>query len=129
MPITQRIPDSASERTALVFGASGIIGWDVTLQALQYPVPQAFKRVIALTNRPLTKKDAYLPDDSRLDIYSGIDLASGVEDAINSLAKVPGIGDVTHVYFAGKQLTQPYRETARVHRPNASLSNTKVHAH
>jgi hypothetical protein len=128
-PMAQRTPDSGSEHTALVLGASGIIGWRVTLEAIQYPAPQAFKRVIALTNRPLTKKDAYLPDNSRLDIHSGIDLTKDVEEATNSLATIPGIGDVTHVYFTGKQCAQPDRGMASVHRLNACQSNTQVHAH
>jgi hypothetical protein len=128
----QRTCDSDSECTALIFGASGIIGWGVTLQAILYPAPQAFKRVIALTNRPLTKKDAYLPNDSRLNIHSGIDLTKGVEEANKALAKIRGIGDVTHVYFTGKQFALPYgpyQTMASAHPPNCFRPNTKVYAH
>jgi nucleoside-diphosphate-sugar epimerase len=53
---------------ALVFGASGITGWAIVKEALQYPTPTAFNKVIGLTNRPLTKPQALLPEDDRLEL-------------------------------------------------------------
>jgi hypothetical protein len=90
--------------TALIFGASGITGWAVAKAALEYPTPTTFDKVIALTNRPLSKQDAYLPDDSRLALYSGIDLSSGVDKLVGDLKKIDGIEGVTHVYFTGESL-------------------------
>jgi hypothetical protein len=70
-------------------------------QALQYRTPKTFKRVIALTNRPLSKEGAYLSDYNRLNLYSGIDLTKGVKEATKSLGKISGIDGLTHVYFTG----------------------------
>jgi hypothetical protein len=63
---------------ALVFGASGITGWAIVQEALKYPTLDTFATVIGLTNRPLTKSEALLPDDERLELYRGVDLSSGV---------------------------------------------------
>jgi hypothetical protein len=87
---------------ALVFGASSITGWAVVQEALQYPSPATFDKVIGLTNRPLTKSDALLPEDERLELHSGVDLRSGVSQVEASLRQIDGIEGVTHVYFSGK---------------------------
>jgi hypothetical protein len=87
---------------ALVFGASGITGWAVAKEALKYPTPTTFDQVIGLTNRPLTKLEALLPEDERLQLYSGIDLSAGVSQVQASLQKIHGIEGVTHVYFSGE---------------------------
>jgi hypothetical protein len=86
---------------ALVFGASGITGWAIVQEALTYPSPTTFDKVIGLTNRPLTKSEALLPDDERLELYSGVDLSSGASTVENALKRIHGIQGVTHVYFAG----------------------------
>jgi hypothetical protein len=91
-----------SPRCALVFGASGITGWSVVQEALTYPTPTTFDRVIGLTNRPLTKGEALFPGDERLSLYSGINLSTGVEAVEAGLKHIPGIEGVTHVYFGGK---------------------------
>jgi hypothetical protein len=91
-----------SPRRALVFGASGITGWSLVQEALTYPTPTTFDRVIGITNRPLTKGDALLPDNERLSLYSGINLSRGVEAVESGMKGIPGIGGVTHVYFGGK---------------------------
>jgi hypothetical protein len=90
---------------ALVFGASGITGWAILKEALNYPSSDTFDRVIGLTKRPLTKAEASLPDDQRLVLYSGIDLADKPESIVEGLKKVEGIDDVTHVFFAGSNQT------------------------
>ena len=70
-------------------------------EALKYPTPSTFDQVIGLTNRPLTKSEAFLPEDERLQLYSGIDLAAGSGEVEDKLKKIEGIEDVTHVYFSG----------------------------
>ena len=88
-------------RRALVFGASGITGWAVLQEALQYPEPNTFESIIGLTNRPLSKSEAFLPDDRRLALYAGIDLSVGVKAVVERLEQVEGIEEVTHVFFLG----------------------------
>jgi hypothetical protein len=87
---------------ALVFGASGITGWGIAKQALTYPTPVTFDKVIGLTNRPISKEEALLPEDDRLVIHSGMDLSTTAEAVQASLAQVDGNELVTHVYFACK---------------------------
>ncbi|RFU33071.1 hypothetical protein B7463_g3260, partial [Scytalidium lignicola] len=95
----------SSSRTALVFGASGITGWAIAKEALRYPSPTTFDQVIALTNRPLSKIDSLLPEDERLQLYSGIDLSAGASEVEKQLANIDGINNVTNVYFAAFILT------------------------
>ncbi|PIG85689.1 hypothetical protein AARAC_007134 [Aspergillus arachidicola] len=70
---------AATVKHALIFGASGISGWSLLNQTLQYPTPTTFIRVTGLCNRPFRTDDALLPDDDRLNIVSGIDLTQPVE--------------------------------------------------
>lgn len=85
---------------ALIFGASGVSGWGTIVEALRYPTETTFASVTGLTNRPLTKEQAMLPDDDRLSLVSGVDLSAPTEDVIASIkANVPNIGLVTHVFF------------------------------
>lgn len=86
---------------ALIFGASGITGWAVAKEALNYPNSTSFDQVIGLTNRPLTKEAALLPEDERLQLHSGIDLTAGPSEVEQKLRKIDGIEGVTHVYFSG----------------------------
>jgi hypothetical protein len=87
---------------ALVFGASGITGWAVAQEALKYPTPTTFDQLIGLTNRPLIKGEARLPEDERLQLYSGIDLTAGSSEVEQKLKQINGIEGVTHVYFSGR---------------------------
>ncbi|PTB72171.1 hypothetical protein M440DRAFT_1342790 [Trichoderma longibrachiatum ATCC 18648] len=89
-----------ANRTALVFGASGITGWAIAREALTYPTATTFRRVIGVTNRPLDRVKAFLPDDSRLTLAHGVDLTASVDDVVAKLADIDGIEDVTDVYFA-----------------------------
>lgn len=91
-------------RTALVFGASGITGWAIVNTALTYPSKDTFAHVIALTNRPLSMKDSYWPDDPRLKLQSGVDLSGDLRSIIQSLKAIKGIEIVTHVYFTGNSI-------------------------
>ena len=96
---------SGSTCRALVFGASGITGWAVAKEALKYPTPVTFDKVIALSNRSVTKAEALLPEDERLQLYSGIDLRAGLSEVEEKLKKIEGIEGVTHVYFSGTRHT------------------------
>lgn len=95
-----------SELQALVFGASGVTGWALTNAALSYPTSTTFKRVVGLTNRPLSVEEAALPQDSRLHLYPGLDLSKDSQSITEYLSKIENIGETTHVYFACK-LTRP----------------------
>ncbi|GFP55947.1 short chain dehydrogenase sirQ [Trichoderma asperellum] len=90
----------SNELQALVFGASGITGWAITNAALSYPTPTTFKRVVGLTNRPLSVKEAALPQDPRLHLYPGLDLSQDSQTITEYLSKIDNIGETTHVYFA-----------------------------
>lgn len=72
-------------------------------QCLSYPTSSTFGRVTGLCNRPLTKKDAYLPDDDRLEIVPGIDLTGSVDAVAEQLkAKVKAVETVDVVFFCGE---------------------------
>lgn len=87
---------------ALVFGASGITGWGVVNALLSdYPTADAFERVTALTNRPLSVEDSQWPTSKKLSAVSGLDLLSGDQASFEESMRqrVPHIGSVTHLYF------------------------------
>jgi nucleoside-diphosphate-sugar epimerase len=86
-------------RRTLVFGASGITGWAIMNNAVSYPSPNTFERIIGLTNRPLSIADSCLPQDPRIELHSGIDL-SKKDTLIQRLQQVREIERITHVYFA-----------------------------
>lgn len=103
---------------ALVFGASGILGWAVVNEILDnYPAKGTYSKVTALTNRPLSKEDSLWPDNDgkrpELSIVTGIDLTKGsLEDVKTTLQqRVPDIDSVTHVYYFG---TSSIRESCHV---------------
>jgi nucleoside-diphosphate-sugar epimerase len=96
---------------ALVFGASGILGWAIVNEILNnYPNPDTYSKVTALTNRPLTREASLWPGHSpgmpELDIVSGIDLTKGSIEEVGETLKerVPGIETVMHVFYFGKFL-------------------------
>lgn len=90
---------------ALVFGASGIQGWAVVSEILKgYPTEDAFDKVTALTNRPITEKMLW-PESKKLQTSSGLDLLTekgqqGLETDLRK--KVSGIESVTHLFFFGR---------------------------
>ncbi|KAF2638754.1 hypothetical protein P280DRAFT_550854 [Massarina eburnea CBS 473.64] len=89
-------------KTALIYGASGVTGWSFVNETLHdYPKPGTWKRIHALTNRPLTQQQSHWPSDPRLNIVSGIDLLHGSQnDLENELkSKIPDVDEVTHVYY------------------------------
>lgn len=103
-------------KSALIFGASGVSGWSFVNEILHdYPKEGVWDKVHALTNRPLKKEDSHWPDDTRLNIVSGIDLLKGsqeeLEDEIRS--KVDGVEKVTHVYYLGAHIPSKIITTAQ----------------
>lgn len=94
---------------ALVFGASGILGWAIVNELLNnYPEKGTYSKVTALTNRPLTREEALWPtpggERPALNIVSGIDLTKGTMEDVRETLKerVPDIDSVTHLYYFGK---------------------------
>lgn len=93
---------------ALVIGASGIIGWSVVNQLLQpYPTPSPFRKVTALTNRPLGLKESFWPENStgrpKLSLASGVNLLCEDDEFAELLKeKVDDVDSITHVYYFGE---------------------------
>lgn len=71
---------------------------------LSYPGQGTFRRMIGLTNHPLSKADGNFPeDDNSIELYSGIDLRQGLGRVKTQLINtVPKLEEVTHVYCCGK---------------------------
>lgn len=88
-------------KSALVFGASGVSGWAFVNELLHdYPRPGIWKRINALTNRPLSQTSTLWPADSRLKLVAGIDLLNGSQEVLaSSMSEIEGIDEVTHVYY------------------------------
>ena len=93
---------------AIVFGASGLIGWGTVEQLLNnYPAQGTFSKVTAVVNRPISITDTYWPQPTpsrpELSLVSGINLtAGGIGDFAKLLKiKVPDIGTVTHAFYWG----------------------------
>ena len=109
---------------ALVFGASGILGWAIVNEILNnYPEKGVYSKVTALTNRPLAIEDALWPNPDghrpELNIVSGIDLTKGTVEEVRAVlqARVPDIDSVTQVHYFGKRPLSPQIECS----PYASL--------
>ncbi|KAI4202162.1 MAG: hypothetical protein LQ346_002014 [Caloplaca aetnensis] len=108
---------------ALVFGASGLVGWGVVDQLLSnYPTQGTFSTVSALVNRPFNVEDSCWPERSParpdLQLVSGVNLAGATVEDLEKLlkAEVKGIERVTHVfYFVLKSENDPGEEV-RVNR-------------
>lgn len=93
----------SGDKVALVFGASGISGWAVTRSLLEYPTRSTFSRVIGLTHRPQTRGQLSLPDDPRLEVYSGINLRDSLDEVMTQMCEtIPHLDQITHVYYLGK---------------------------
>jgi hypothetical protein len=89
-------------KSALVFGASGVTGWSFINEILSdYPEKNTWKRAHALFNRPLFQPQTQWPEDSRLNMVSGIDLLAHSQESLEKdlVQKIPDIGEVTHVYY------------------------------
>ncbi|KAI0311216.1 hypothetical protein OF83DRAFT_1177797 [Amylostereum chailletii] len=113
------------ELTALVFGSSGVSGWAATRELLRYPTPTTFSRVIALSNRPLSKESMLL-DDPRLQLVSGVDLTQPVEDVVTTMQKkIVDVDKVTHVFFYAYMHIQDDNKAVEV---NGNLVDTALSA-
>jgi hypothetical protein len=65
------------------------------------PTPTTFSRVIGLTDRSKTIEDGGLPKDPWLELYSGVNLRTGLENVLERLQDIPNLDEVTHVYYLG----------------------------
>lgn len=99
---------------AIVYGASGLTGWAIVNQLLKsYPHAGAFRKVTAVTNRPLTLSETFWPElnlqGPSLELVSGIDLGQEDEAAVaNALrSTVKEVEMVTHVFYLGMS-TSPH---------------------
>lgn len=109
---------------ALVFGASGISGYALCNLLLQYPNSTTFSKVTGLTNRPINRADWLIPEDSRLQIASGIDLTKPVTEVVAVLReKVADIQTVTHVYFTAYIQTPDFDSLREV---NTTIIRTAI---
>ena len=105
----------ASEKHALVLGASGISGWSLVYQALSYPTPTTFKSITGQTNRPLSVQEARLPNDPRISLVSGIDFSRSESEVKSILSsKIPNLSAVTHVFFTAYVAKATYAELVSV---------------
>ncbi|RAK80836.1 SDR family oxidoreductase [Aspergillus fijiensis CBS 313.89] len=87
---------------ALVFGASGIIGWAFVNELLHnYPSSDTFFRVTAFTNRPLSPEISQWPPSNKLQLVSNLDLIHSDPASLSTFLQshVPGLESVTTVYF------------------------------
>ncbi|KAI0531626.1 hypothetical protein GGR58DRAFT_492993 [Xylaria digitata] len=91
---------------AIVFGASGLVGWAVVDQLLRcYPEAGTFSKITAVTNREFKISESHWPEPNtghpKLRLISGIDLSHGDGTALtNSLKRTVGdIDTVTHVFY------------------------------
>jgi nucleoside-diphosphate-sugar epimerase len=95
---------------AIVFGASGLIGWALVDQLLgSHPYARSVSKVTAVTNRPLNLSQTYWPEPNgrrELQLVSGIDLRRGDGPTLaeSLLQKVKDIRTVTHIYYLGMSL-------------------------
>jgi nucleoside-diphosphate-sugar epimerase len=96
---------SDSQNHALVFGATGLVGWAVVDQLLSgYPTSTTFASITGVSNRPVDASRTFWPEESetrpKLQLVSGVNLQS--DDALDQLReKVAGIEKTTHVFYFG----------------------------
>ncbi|KAJ3564393.1 hypothetical protein NPX13_g7861 [Xylaria arbuscula] len=91
---------------AIVFGASGLIGWAIIDQLLRcYPEAGTFSKITAVTNRPIELSETYWPEPDAnrpsLQLVSGVDLRHGDSAALSTSLKqaVKDIDTVTHLFY------------------------------
>lgn len=110
---------------AIVYGASGLIGWAIVNQLLKsYPHAGAFSKVTAVTNRPLNLTETYWPElNSRrpdLELVSGIDINQEDETAVANALKstIKDVELITHVFYLGTYLPLSSYCVAIVQKPD-----------
>lgn len=96
---------------AIVYGASGLIGWAIVNQILKsYPHAGTFSKVTAVTNRPLNLSETFWPQATSqrpdLELVSGIDIGQEDETLVASALKstVKDVEKITHVFYLGMHL-------------------------
>lgn len=100
------MPDDSKK--ALVFGASGIIGWGLTDVLLSgYPEKGTFSDVTIAVNRQVAPSDlmfSEVSDGPKLHIASGINLkdTTAKDLAAQLKERVPNVAQITHVFYFGK---------------------------
>ncbi|KAI0967546.1 hypothetical protein F4678DRAFT_445955 [Xylaria arbuscula] len=94
------------EGHAIVFGASGLIGWAVIDQLLRSsPEAGAFSKITAVTNRPTKLSESYWPEPDKirptLQLVSGVDLRQSDGATLSKSLKqeVKDIDTVTHLFY------------------------------
>ncbi|PYH89335.1 hypothetical protein BO71DRAFT_423085 [Aspergillus ellipticus CBS 707.79] len=119
----------ASDKVALVFGASGISGWAVTKNLLEYPTRSTFGRVIGLTNQPRTREELGFPDDPRLEVYSGVNLRGSLDEVVKQMQEtIPNVDQVTHVYYLAYSNATAWTENVtEIKRINVGMTYNAVH--
>lgn len=97
-----------ASRHAIVFGASGLIGWAVVDQLLRsYPEVGTFSKITAVTNRAVQLAESHWPEPSAgrpdLQLVSGVDLRRGDGATLADSLKqaVEDIHTVTHLFYLG----------------------------
>ncbi|KAM0298070.1 hypothetical protein ACHAPM_008766 [Fusarium culmorum] len=94
---------STPQNHAVVFGATGLIGWAAVNQLLSsYPAPNTFASVTAVSNRSLDAQRTFWPKESserpKVQLVSGVDLKSGeLKEQLKD--NVAGIEKTTHVFY------------------------------
>ncbi|KAF4450022.1 sirq protein [Fusarium austroafricanum] len=94
-----------NSKRALIFGASGIIGWGITNVLLSgYPEKGVFSDVTIAVNRPVSESDLFLPETPggpKLQIATGVDLRNTSPKTIAAQLKdkLTGIEKITHVFY------------------------------
>ncbi|KAI4171867.1 MAG: hypothetical protein LQ343_003944 [Gyalolechia ehrenbergii] len=103
---------------ALVFGASGLVGWGVVDQLLSnYHAQGTFRKVTALVNRPFDIQDSLWPKQPsatpKVQLVSGVNLTQANVENLTKLLKasIEDIEKVTQVfYFVYKSEDNPEKE-------------------
>ncbi|KAF7893438.1 uncharacterized protein EAF02_000976 [Botrytis sinoallii] len=97
---------SSRKKHALIFGATGLIGWGIVNELLSsYPQPGVFSRVTAVANRSLLVSDTHWPEGSskmpELQIVTGINLLEGTSEDLAAYLKdcMNDFGSITHVFY------------------------------
>ncbi|KAI8627892.1 hypothetical protein F5Y19DRAFT_440263 [Xylariaceae sp. FL1651] len=108
---------------AIVFGASGLIGWAVVDHLLRSdPEYDTFSKVTAVTNREVKVSESNWPEPSAnrpyLQLISGIDLRHGdgfsLANSLKQAAK--DIESVTHIYYLVFTAVQDEQEEVATNR-------------
>lgn len=106
--LIDRCKMTQSPKHAIVYGASGLIGWALVDQLLSpYPHAGSFSKVTAVTNRPIDLAQSHWPESAsdrpEIQLVSGIDLRNTDGPTLAESLKqvVKDVKNVTHIYYLG----------------------------